>query len=241
MKILASFTFDDGSLSHFTRFLPILDKFGFKGSFYIITDQVGLANKMTWSQIAALYRQGHEIGSHTHTHASLPALSDEKLDFELKASKNKLTPFGATTLSYPFGDYDRRVINFAKKYYAGGRAWGNPADYKKELGINMGSIDKFALKTVDFSSPAGLPKSVTGQYWLIFVIHDPPQVSLDYGLWSLKNRHLGWSDVVNLCRNLFRHADREKDTLQKMTATCEVLKKAGIKVVTVQEGISLFK
>src|SRR5215210_1653204 len=63
-------TFDDGYKSQYTNAKPILDKYGYKATFYIICNNVGggegLVNpniRMTWEDIIALYNEGHDIGS----------------------------------------------------------------------------------------------------------------------------------------------------------------------------------
>ena len=60
------------------------------------------------------------IGSHTVNHHSLPTLSDEELDKELKDSKEyleKLLNKKVKTICYPSGKYDSRVIEYTSKYY----------------------------------------------------------------------------------------------------------------------------
>lgn len=241
MKMFVSLTFDDGSQNYFTRFRPILKKYGFKASFHIITDQVGLANRMTWEQIKILHQEGHEIGSHTHTHRSLVKLSDEELDFELKESARKLAQFNVSTLSYPFGDYDQRVISFTKKYYSAARACGDLEGYEKDLGFNTKGVNPFALKTSKFSVPKGVDKLSGNNYWLIFVVHDPPKMSLDYAFWSFKKRSLGFRDVINFFHNLHQQANREENTVEKLLKICQFFKKRSIKIVTVAEAVKIFR
>jgi len=240
MKVFASLTFDDGCQNYFTRFRPILNKYGFKASFYIITKQVGLVNRMTWKQIKILHQEGHEIGSHTHTHQRLIHLSDKELDFELRESKKKLTEFKATTLSYPFGDYDSRVVSFAKKYYSVARACGDLEGHEKDLGLNSRRLNPFALKTVKFSVPTDVKTFFKNNCWLIFVIHDPPKMSLDYLFWSLKNRKLTFQDFIYFFYNLGHHSNREESTTKKLAAICHFLKKNAVEVVTLREAIRIF-
>ena len=239
MKIFVSLTFDDGSQNYFTRFRPILEKFGFKATFYIITSQMGLANRMNWKQINTLYQQGHEIGSHTHTHHSLIELSDKQLDFELSESKKKLARFDVSTFSYPFGDYDKRVINFTKKYYTAARTCGDLEGHEKDLGLNIEGLNLFALKTTTFPLLQKAKKS-EDKSWVILVVHDPPKMSLDYAFWSLKKRSLGFQDFLNFFNNLFRQAYREENTTKNLLKICRFLKNPSIKIVTVAEGARIF-
>jgi peptidoglycan/xylan/chitin deacetylase (PgdA/CDA1 family) len=62
--------------------------------------------------IRRLSELGHEIGSHTCTHANLPYLSEKDLTKELIDSKSKLqdiTGKAVTSLSFPFGSWNKRV------------------------------------------------------------------------------------------------------------------------------------
>jgi len=64
-------TFDDGYKSQYTNAKPILDKYGFKATFYITCNHVGNGEELVhpnarigWENITALYNEGHDIGSH---------------------------------------------------------------------------------------------------------------------------------------------------------------------------------
>ena len=72
-KAAISFTYDDGLLEHYTLVAPNLEKRGFRGSFWIIGNMVGvehhrLGARMTWKQIKKLEKRGHDMGSHGWSH-----------------------------------------------------------------------------------------------------------------------------------------------------------------------------
>jgi peptidoglycan/xylan/chitin deacetylase (PgdA/CDA1 family) len=67
----AIITFDDGMLSQFTYAKPILDKYNFKATFYIICNSVDKGNRLNWNNIQTLEKEGHEIGSHSMNHKRL--------------------------------------------------------------------------------------------------------------------------------------------------------------------------
>lgn len=238
--MLASLTFDDGSENYFTKFRKILKEYQYQATFYLITGQIGLKNRLNWSQVEKLYREGNEIGSHTHTHMSLPSLSDKNLDFELRESKRRLARFKPTTLSYPFGDYNQQVINFAKKYYSAARTCGDLEGYEKDLGFNSRGLNPFCLKTVNLMPPKNFSNPSKDDSWLIFVVHDPPKMSLDYAFWSLKKRKLGIRDGLNFFQNLLHHRAREENTVDRLIKVCRFLKKHSLKVVTISEGMKIF-
>ncbi len=71
-----------------------------------------------WQQLKEMHDDGMVIGSHTHTHAMLPKLSDEEQENEIRVSTELLTqkiakPF---VFSYPFGMYSPLTIALLKKY-----------------------------------------------------------------------------------------------------------------------------
>ncbi|MFZ2986477.1 polysaccharide deacetylase family protein, partial [Ideonella sp.] len=55
---------DDGQLTDYTHVAPLLEKYGLKGTFSIITDLIGGTGFMTWDQVHALEEAGHEIVVH---------------------------------------------------------------------------------------------------------------------------------------------------------------------------------
>jgi len=67
-------TFDDGVKGHIRHAAPILEKYGYRGTFNIVTDWIGQEKKMSWNEVRELRRRGHEIACHTKTHRSLTDL-----------------------------------------------------------------------------------------------------------------------------------------------------------------------
>lgn len=65
------FTFDDGGVSFYTVFAPLLEKYGYKGYFFISTQFIGDDGFMTEDQIKELDKRGHVIGGHSHSHRQL--------------------------------------------------------------------------------------------------------------------------------------------------------------------------
>ncbi|HYY50796.1 MAG TPA: polysaccharide deacetylase family protein [Nitrososphaeraceae archaeon] len=81
--------FYDNDIGQFTNAKPILDKFGFKGTFFIVCSWASSDNpdRMTWNEIAQLYREGHDIESHSTSHKVLSKLSAVDLDYQVGQSK----------------------------------------------------------------------------------------------------------------------------------------------------------
>lgn len=122
---LVMMTFGDTLKGQITTAKPILDKYGFKASFFITCDWVGLQKskspRMNWQDIAALQNDGQDIESKTMTHRNLSQLSVTDLNFEVSQSKKCLSDHGinATIFATPHGDEwnNATIINEISKYY----------------------------------------------------------------------------------------------------------------------------
>ena len=126
-------TFDDAYVSTLTQALPILDELGLPGTVFAPTAYIGAREPMSWpgidhwldtehrselvpmdwDDLAQLRERGWEVGSHTFSHPQLTQIDDDDLNRQLQRSKHDLeSRLGAdcTSLAYPYGDYDRRVV-----------------------------------------------------------------------------------------------------------------------------------
>ena len=205
-----SISFDDGSSIQYQKFYPILAELEMTATFYIVTSQIGKLGKMTWGELEHLYAEGNEIGSHTHTHAHLAALSSPELDYELSTSKSLLDPFECRTLAYPFGEYNDEVVDCAKRYYVAARSYYDPTNVGRDVGYNQGlASERYALKVFpteravapETSALLDMPISVfhraierlvgtaiEKQAWLVFVFHGTSDMSLGNILDNMRAR-----------------------------------------------------
>jgi peptidoglycan/xylan/chitin deacetylase (PgdA/CDA1 family) len=116
---LVILNFDDTSTDQIHSVKPILDKYGFKGTFFPvcgwITSQAG------WDQIDALLAAGMDVQSHTMSHPNLNSLSREELDAEIADSKQCFLGHGINTtiFAYPYGagSHNSTVVNTVARYY----------------------------------------------------------------------------------------------------------------------------
>lgn len=125
-------TFDDAFASVYTEAFPILRDLGFFGTLFVPTAFPGPGNALswpgfdpgpcrlgqlrpaTWSQIAEMADAGWEIGSHSRTHPRLGQLDDATLRAEIFDSKSECEDHvqrPCRSLAYPFGQFDRRVLD----------------------------------------------------------------------------------------------------------------------------------
>ena len=113
------FTFDDGGKSFYTIVAPILEKYGYKGLFFITTKYIGTNTFLNETEIRDLHNRGHIIGSHAHTHEHLYSLSDKQLEEEWKLSTEILSRILGENIKYasiPNGDTSKKVLHYAQKY-----------------------------------------------------------------------------------------------------------------------------
>ena len=116
-KTVVTLTFDDGYADMIANALPVLQKDGLHGTFYIISgalnDNGDDPAYMTWSQLATIYQDGNEIGSHSVLHEALPQVDTDEAIQELCQDRYDLmNPPGLaagslgpiTSFAYPDGE-----------------------------------------------------------------------------------------------------------------------------------------
>ncbi|HEX9503720.1 MAG TPA: polysaccharide deacetylase family protein [Patescibacteria group bacterium] len=113
-------TFDDGTVDQYANVLPILKKYGYTATFYIISGEVGSDGYMDWSQIKELVNNGMTIGAHSVTHPNLTHLTSTQLESELANSKKVIEKNLGITVKhfcYPGGAHNQVVVEKTAQYY----------------------------------------------------------------------------------------------------------------------------
>ncbi len=147
-------TFDDGYKDAYTNAFPILTKYGFTGTFYIITSYVGKAEYMSWAQIQELNKSSMNIGSHTLTHPDLANSTKARVIEEVMESKSTLEKKIGSEINdfcYPSGKYNNEVIAELKK-----------TGYKTAVTVKNGMVtqnsDLFELPRIRMTNTTNLTK-----------------------------------------------------------------------------------
>ena len=173
---LVAITFDDALRSVVEYGLPVLQRLGAVATLFVPTDYIDAGRPMGWSgieqwlsgphekelipaswaEIRALAEAGWEIGSHTCSHPHLTAIDDESLARELSESRavcEDRMSAPCTSIAYPYGDVDQRVIAAAgvAGYRTGagipGRADGRDPLEAPRIGVFFGDGDlRFRVK-----------------------------------------------------------------------------------------------
>lgn len=114
------FTFDDGGVSFITKAAPILEKYGFKGVFFISTKYIGTPGFLSAEQVKELAERGHIVGSHSHTHPEIfTKLSGEEIKQEWQKSSQVLKGIlgeGEYTASIPNGYTSKAILDAAIQF-----------------------------------------------------------------------------------------------------------------------------
>ena len=141
-------TFDDGNVDNYTDAFPILRKYGFVATFYIITNRA-TSGGLSWDQAAEMSRAGMEIASHTTSHTDVSGYSGSTLDTLIGASRTAIeTELAArgltvhvTTFCYPYGGYSA-----ADEAYLRSHGW--TAAFTEVPGAVRAGMDMEALPRV---------------------------------------------------------------------------------------------
>lgn len=171
---LVSITFDDGYAGVYTYAAPLMQRYGFASTQYIIVNGVGARAYMTLDQIKALKAQGHEIGSHTVTHPRLAQVTSTQLQTELSQSKSQLESwFGApvANLAYPYGSYNTAVKTAAANYYTSARSVEIGYNSKSSLDLYNIRIQKVINTTTTAEIANWVAQAKATNTWLVLTYH----------------------------------------------------------------------
>lgn len=131
-KDSVEFTFDDGGESFLTIIAPILEKYGFRGKFYISTGKIGTKGFLNEAQVKELHSKGHIVGSHSHSHPErMSAMSKDEIDHEWNQSQNIL----------------KEILGFSPKYASIPNGYQSKAILESMISSGITVIDTSATTT----------------------------------------------------------------------------------------------
>jgi peptidoglycan/xylan/chitin deacetylase (PgdA/CDA1 family) len=122
-------TFDDGYQNNLINAAPVLKKYNFSATCYIVSESIGSSNTwdlgkkitqsplMSENEIYEWLNLGMDIGAHTRTHVDLTSISKRKAQMEINDCKIELENsfnLQVTDFCYPFGRFNELVCNMAK-------------------------------------------------------------------------------------------------------------------------------
>lgn len=122
-------TFDDGYLNNLNHALPVLDRYGFSSTCYVVSQQLGRTNAwdldvgiaptalMDVAQLRRWRAGGQEVGAHTRHHVRLTHLDPDQANEEIAGSKVELESLMNAPVQhfcYPYGDYTAEHVSMAR-------------------------------------------------------------------------------------------------------------------------------
>ncbi|MFZ1519671.1 MAG: polysaccharide deacetylase family protein [Ignavibacteriaceae bacterium] len=224
-----SLTFDDGLLTHTENAAPILNQYGFKGTFYVIPPYLsetlpGIWRYGTWPDFQLLANQGHEIGSHTMRHYDLTSLQwgsiddDSTLLYELYQSKifieQKVPSEKCISLNYPYTLHNPFVDSAASLFYENARTLGQVAN---DSSLSENEWYGLKAKVVEFDLPRN---SVDDDLEELFTFLEWTQNSISNHQWGMIIIHdvIPFSDLDSLINDIY-----EPVTNEWLTSLCDFL------------------
>jgi peptidoglycan/xylan/chitin deacetylase (PgdA/CDA1 family) len=132
-KDLVTITFDDGFRSVYEHGLPVLQRYGFPATVFLVTDYCGKTNSwpsqpqsitrqplLAWAEIKEMSQAGICFGSHTRTHPDLRTVTSRDAAEEMTASKKVIedaTGRPVETFAYPYGAFNDSVKRLAAAHF----------------------------------------------------------------------------------------------------------------------------
>lgn len=113
-------SFDDSREEHFSIAAPVMEKYGFKGAFFIMTITYNKKNYMNTDQIAQLKKSGHCVGLHSWDHTMVTKYKDStdwnKQVVEPKRKLENIIGSKVEYWAYPNGVYNHQAALELDKY-----------------------------------------------------------------------------------------------------------------------------
>jgi peptidoglycan/xylan/chitin deacetylase (PgdA/CDA1 family) len=123
-------TLDDGYLNNLTYAAPVLQRFGFSATCYVVSQLLGGSNLwdrdagipesalMDASQLQQWIDHGQEVGAHTRHHARLMQLDAASAWKEIAGCKTDLEELTGNPVQhfcYPYGEYGPEHVGMARE------------------------------------------------------------------------------------------------------------------------------
>ena len=163
---VVTYSFDDGCGGQLTGAIPALNRYGLKGTFNLVTNWV--SNWNSWRQAA---QNGHEIASHTVSHANLNAAGEYELSQSKKVIEQNIGQ-ECVTIVYPNCIVGNKAA--IGRYYISGRTCSG--QFVGNNVYDMFEISSFIMgNTGQYNSAQALNnlanQAASQGKWAVFLFH----------------------------------------------------------------------
>jgi peptidoglycan/xylan/chitin deacetylase (PgdA/CDA1 family) len=151
-------TADDGYVDNYSIAYPILKRYGFPATIFLVSGNVGDVNRwdeqglllrdralMSWTEIKEMLRGGVTFGAHTRTHPMLTTVSPDRAHAEIDGSRAELAQAldrPIQLFSYPHGKYDATARSIVEQV-------GYLGACSTRAGMNSPATSKFELRRTE--------------------------------------------------------------------------------------------
>ncbi len=122
-------TFDDGYADNYENGFALLRQARMRATWFVVTREIGGRSEwvghgagikplLSAAQLKEMAAAGMEIGGHTKTHPRLSRLDLLAMEHEILGSKRELEDLlgkRVSSFAYPFGDFNKAVVNAVRK------------------------------------------------------------------------------------------------------------------------------
>ncbi len=161
-------TFDDGYSDFATAAAPVLLRYGFVATDYVVSGFVGHSGYMTAAQVRRMDAEGLVIGSHTMHHVDLATVSPAVALAEIdggKAALEHLLGHPVLDFAYPYGGFDSAVVQLVRAAGFRDAVTTMGGDTQTLLGAFVLPRTRIggSLTLASFAARAGLPPPTAAQ------------------------------------------------------------------------------
>lgn len=191
---------DDGGRQELLAMIkPLLDQYNIKISIAMELNHIGQTGRITMDDLKTLYREGHEIMSHSVNHPWFSQATEAQIISELVESKRTLRQNGMnpTNFVYPYNDAPVFAQKNVLKYYRSAAGLFDQAPVSpplKQEALPRVGLGLYQVETTDALKARCLDAKQTGKM-IIFMTHS----GLAEGGVTVEGSVQPVIDIINYC------------------------------------------